>query len=169
MGILNITRRPRAVVALALMVWGVSFFLHFFWEMVQVPFFSGMAEARHWDVVWLCMRATLGDAHITLGAYTAAASFSKNWFWVAKSWRTSTLIGYLSAGLIATIIFEYWATGGGQRWSYSELMPELIFTGIGVLPLAQWVVLPMLLAYSVRWMFIGWSVLKAEQNKIAEN
>ena len=126
MGILNITRRPRAVVALALMVWGVSFFLHFFWEMVQVPFFSGMAEARHWDVVWLCMRATLGDAHITLGAYTAAASFSKNWFWVAKSWRTSTLIGYLSAGLIATIIFEYWATGGGQRWSYSELMPELM-------------------------------------------
>jgi hypothetical protein len=60
--------RQLAAAVLALMVWGVSFFPHFFWEMVQVPFFFGMAEARHWDVVWLCTRATLGDANIALGA-----------------------------------------------------------------------------------------------------
>ncbi|MCL1480019.1 MAG: hypothetical protein MH213_01190 [Marinobacter sp.] len=157
---LKISRRPMAAAVLALMVWGVSFFLHFFWEMAQVPFFLGMAEARHWDVVWLCTRATLGDANIAFGAYTMAACVSRDWFWVAKSWSRSTLLVYLCVGLIVTIVFEYWATGDGQRWSYNEQMPELAVTGTGILPLAQWVVLPMLLAYSTRWMFLGWLVSK---------
>jgi len=164
---LNISRRLGAAVVLALMVWGVSFFLHFSWEMVQVPFFIGMAEARHWDVVWLCTRATLGDANIAFGAYTVAAYLSKDWFWVAKSWSRSTLLGYLCAGLMVTIIFEYWATGDGQRWNYSDLMPELALTDIGVLPLAQWVVLPILLAYSVKWMFLGWSASRLGKGRSA--
>ena len=42
---LKISRRPMAAAVLALMVWGVSFFLHFFWEMAQVPFFLGMARS----------------------------------------------------------------------------------------------------------------------------
>ncbi|WP_261863956.1 hypothetical protein [Psychrobacter sp. JCM 18900] len=64
--------------------------------MAQVPFFSGMAEARHWDVVWLCTRATVGDANIAFGAYVLAALFVKDWFWIAKPWRLSTLSIYLA-------------------------------------------------------------------------
>ena len=79
---------------------------------------------------------------------------------MAQSWSRSTLLIYLCVGLIVTIVFEYWATGDGQRWSYSDRMPELAVTGTGILPLAQWVVLPMLLAYSTRWMFLGWLVSK---------
>lgn len=52
-------------------------FFSIFWEMAQVPFFSGMAEARHWDVVWLCTRATVGDANIAFGAYVLRALFVK--------------------------------------------------------------------------------------------
>lgn len=160
---LNISRKLGPAAVLSLMMWGVSFFLHFFWEMAQVPFFVGMAEARHWDVVWLCTRATFGDANIAFGAYTVTAYLSKDWFWVAKSWRGSTLLVYLCVGLIVTIVFEYWATGEGLRWSYSELMPELAVIGTGILPLAQWVILPMLLVCSTRWMFLGWLVLKREK------
>ncbi|MGK0525825.1 MAG: hypothetical protein ACI92N_003487 [Pseudomonadales bacterium] len=163
---LNISRKSGSAAVLALMVWGVSFFLHFFWEMAQVPFFVGMAEARHWDVVWLCTRATFGDANIAFGAYTMAACLSRDWFWVAKSWSRSTLLLYICVGLIVTIVFEYWATGEGQRWSYSERMPELAGTGTGILPLAQWVVLPVLLVYSTRWMFLGWLVSKREDVSI---
>ncbi|WP_051208169.1 hypothetical protein [Saccharospirillum impatiens] len=169
MFLLNISRKPGAAAVLALMVWGISFFLHFFWEMLQVPFYVGMAEAPHWDVVWLCTRATLGDANIAFSAYTAAAYLSKDWFWVAKYWNRRTLLGYICFGLIVTIIFEYWATGDGQRWRYSELMPELPLTSTGLMPLAQWLVLPVLLAYSVRWMFLGWSAASLENGRSAAN
>lgn len=83
--------------------------------MVQVPFFSDMTEARHWDVVWLCTRATIGDANIAIGAYAVSAWISRDWFWGVGGWRRTSLSVYLAVGLLVTIIFEYWATGrGGQ-------------------------------------------------------
>lgn len=157
---LNVVLRPRSVVVLALMIWGVSFFLHFFWEMVQVPFFTDMTEARHWDVVWLCTRATIGDANIAIGAYAVAALISRDWFWAVSGWRRTSLSVYLAVGLLVTILFEYWATGEGGRWSYSELMPVVTWTGTGMLPLAQWVFLPLLTVLIVRWMFLGWLILR---------
>lgn len=159
---LNITYRPGAVVVLALMIWGVSFFLHFFWEMVQVPFFTDMTEARHWDVVWLCTRATIGDANIAIGAYAVAALISKDWFWAVNGWRGTSLSVYLAVGLLVTILFEYWATGEGDRWNYSELMPVVTWTGTGVLPLAQWAFLPLVTILVVKWMFLGWLILRAK-------
>jgi hypothetical protein len=44
-------------------------------------------------------------------------------------------------------------------------MPELAVTGTGILPLAQWVVLPMVLAYSTRWMFLGWLASKRTERE----
>lgn len=159
---LNVRHRPRATIVLALMIWGASFFLHFFWEMVQIPFFVDMTEARHWDVVWLCTRATIGDANIAVGAYTLAAWMAKDWFWAANGWGRINLSVYLAVGLIVTVIFEYWATGEGERWSYSELMPVLLWAGTGLLPLAQWILLPMLTVLVAKWMFLGWVTLRAK-------
>lgn len=160
MTLVSQSRRASASAVLALMVWSVSFFLHFFWEMAQVPFFSGMAEASHWEVVWLCTRATFGDANIAFGAYVLGALFVKDWFWISKQWRLSTLSIYLGVGLIVTILFEYWATGAGQRWNYSGLMPDVPLLSIGALPLFQWVVIPIILIYTVKWMFLGWQISK---------
>lgn len=159
---LNITYRPGSAIVLALMLWGVSFFLHFFWEMLQVPFYDGMTEARHWDVVWLCTRATIGDSNIAIGAYVIAALISRDWFWAVSSWRRTSLFVYLAVGLLVTILFEYWATGEGGRWNYSELMPVATWTGTGVLPLAQWVFLPLFTVWVVKWMFLGWLSLRAK-------
>ncbi|MFO7529461.1 MAG: hypothetical protein R6W86_11735 [Marinobacter sp.] len=161
---LNVRYRRRAAVALASMIWGVSFFLHFVWEMLQVPFFSGMSGAGHWDVVWLCTRATIGDANIAFGAYTLTAWVSRDWFWVANCWNRINLSTYFSVGLLVAIVFEYWATGAGERWVYSELMPVLSWTGTGILPLIQWVILPLMSLYVVRWMFLGWLSLRPQKN-----
>lgn len=157
---LKVPHQPRAVIVLALMIWGVSFFLHFFWEMVQVPFFADMTSARHWDVVWLCTRATFGDANIAIGAYAIAALICRDWFWLVSGRRQISLSAYLTAGLVSTILFEYWATGEGQRWNYSELMPTVSWMGTGILPLAQWVFLPLVTVLVVKWMLLGWLTLR---------
>ncbi|AOY90175.1 hypothetical protein BKP64_05880 [Marinobacter salinus] len=150
------------------MIWGVSFFLHFFWEMVQVPFFADMTGAPHWDVVWLCTRATFGDANIAIGAYAIAALICRDWFWAMSGWSRMNLSAYLAAGLMVTIILEYWATGEGQRWGYSELMPIFSWTGTGILPLAQWVFLPLVAVVVVKWMILGWLALREMNPHLSE-
>ncbi|GAA3977154.1 hypothetical protein GCM10022278_37380 [Allohahella marinimesophila] len=58
-------------------------------------------------MVWLCTRATIGDANIAFGAYALAVYCAKDWFWVAKSWHWSTLLVYLAVGLILTIVLTH--------------------------------------------------------------
>ena len=50
----------------------------------------------------------------------------------------------------------------GLRWNYSELMPVVTWTGTGVIPLAQWVFLPPITGLIVKWMFLGWLILRAK-------
>ena len=146
---------------LVLMFWSVSFFLHFFWEMIQVPFFEGMTEAPHGAVIWLCTRAAVGDANIAFFAYGVAALAVRNLFWIQGPWRSLALGSFLAAGLLVTVLFETWATGAGERWQYSESMPVLPLLGTGVAPILQWVLIPLVSFYSTRWMYRGW--LKKKQ------
>ena len=141
-------------------IWSVSFLLHFFWEMVQVPFFKGMMEASHGAVVWLCTRAAIGDANIALFAYGIAAAVTKDGFWVQGWWRRHTLGAYFATGLFITIVFEAWATGAGQRWSYDDSMPLLPFLGTGTAPLMQWVIVPTVSLFGLRWLYRGWLDLR---------
>ena len=50
----------------------------------------------------------------------------------------------------------------GLRWNYSELLSVVTWTGTGVLPLAQWVFLPLITVLVVKWMFLGWLTLRAK-------
>jgi len=59
--------------------------------MIQVPFFTGMMEASHGAVVWLCTRAAIGDANIALFAYGIAAAATKDGFWIQGRWRRHVL------------------------------------------------------------------------------
>ena len=52
----------------------------------------------------------------------------------------------------AVVFIEWLATSGHwvQSWSYLPAMPLLPGTGIGVAPLLQWVLLPLLTVWYVR-------------------
>tara|TARA_Y100001001_G_scaffold121596_1_gene119678 strand:+ start:7148 stop:7648 length:501 start_codon:yes stop_codon:yes gene_type:complete len=149
---------------LFVLIWSVSFLLHFFWEMAQVPFFTGMMDAPHGAVVWLCTRAAIGDANIALFAYGVAAVVTRDGFWIQGWWRRHTLGAYFASGLFITIVFEAWATGVGQRWSYNDAMPLLPFLGTGIAPLVQWVIVPIISLYSLRWLYRGWLDLRRQDH-----
>jgi hypothetical protein len=48
----------------------------------------------------------------------------------------------LSIGVGYTIFSEYLNTVIRRSWTYAELMPTLPLLGIGLAPMAQWVVVP---------------------------
>ncbi len=71
----------------------------------------------------------------------------------------SGVVAFLAMGLVITIIFELLATGPLNRWEYSELMPTVI--GVGVSPVGQWVILPLIQLWFVKRQIIGGGVVGA--------
>lgn len=132
----------------------VTLALHFTWEMLQAPAFDDFAESM-WAGTVRCFVAALGDVLIAAGAYgvTAVAIRSATWplraHWIVPA-ATATWIG---VGVIATIIFEHWALARG-RWAYGPEMP-LVF-GVGLLPLLQWFIVPMLTLGLMRHLSRRW-------------
>ncbi len=114
---------------------------HFGWEMSQAAFFSSMKGLPGWTATRLCLRATLGDAAITALAFLVAALLDRTPLWPLLSKPRLGLAAFLLVGLTITIAIEIWATRH-QRWSYDVTMPTLF--GLGLLPVAQWIIVPVL-------------------------
>lgn len=126
--------------------------LNFPWEFLQVPFFDGLAEAAHWSAILTCTRATLGDGLIILIAYWATAAIWRDRLWFTRP-RARQLAFYVAAGAVITLILEHLATRSTHPdwgWRYSDLMPIVPVLGIGLTPLAQWLLIPPLVAWFSR-------------------
>ena len=57
---------------------------------------------------------------------------------------------FLAVGLIATIALEYLNTEILGRWTYGPEMPRLPILGTGLAPIAQWVVIPIVVLWYLR-------------------
>lgn len=135
-------RAVRELIGLLTVIFTIAFLLHFVWEMWQIPFYLEMADAKHSDVVGLCTRATVGDAVMATIAYIMGALIARRADWLLVP-KAGPLFMYFATGLVLTMILEYRATEIADRWQYSELMPRLPFLNTGLIPLLQWVLLPM--------------------------
>ena len=125
--------------------------LNFAWEILQAPLYVGMADMPHAQVTRACLQATVGDAVIMLIAYGAVAvvARSRRWIVAAGGWQ---LVLFTIIGVSITVAIEWMATHGYWigNWRYLSAMPLAPGTGIGVAPLLQWVVLPLLTVWFVR-------------------
>ena len=125
--------------------------LNFAWEILQAPLYAGMAGLPHALVTKACLQATVGDMVIMLLAYGAVAAGARSRCWVvaASHWQ---LAWFVAIGVAITAGIEWLATRGHwvQSWNYLPAMPLVPGTGIGLAPLLQWVLLPLLTVWFVR-------------------
>jgi len=128
---------------------GFGFLTHFVWEMLQAPWFTGMAQASHGSVVWMCIQATGGDVLILLTSFWLSSMVCGSRQWLIQGERKPAIILIITA-LIVTIILEWLATGPLERWSYAESMPIMPLLGVGVAPLLQWLLLSPLILWLAR-------------------
>lgn len=150
LGVANDHNRHLAELPLA----GFGFLTHFVWEMLQAPLFTGMAEAPHGSVVWLCIQATGGDILILLASFWLSSVACGNRRWLLKGERKPAIILIITA-LIVTVILEWLATGPLERWAYADSMPIIPFLGVGVAPLLQWLLLAPLIMWLTRRHMLG--------------
>lgn len=137
------------------------------WEFMQAPLYAGMANARHWDAILVCTRATLGDGLIMLAAYWAAAMAARDRYWFAD-WQWPELGLFVATGVLITLVLEHLATRStvpAWGWRYSEFMPVVPLVGVGLSPLAQWVLLPPLALWLVRRQSEGAHALAAREGR----
>lgn len=123
-----------------------GFLVAFVWEMFQMPFYEMDAETP-WAATKVCGAASLGDAGIMVAAAWLANRLAKGSLWLKQPSLSAILI-YLVFGICVTLTIEWLALRSEWGWEYSSLMPQVF--GIGLVPLAMWVVVPSLSLFLCR-------------------
>jgi hypothetical protein len=111
------------------------------WETAQVPLYTLWRTGTSGAIAQAVLHCTVGDLLIGAVALIAALAAFGSPAWPDESGAciaVATVI--VAAGY--TVYSEYMNTVVRQRWAYTERMPRLPWLGTGLVPLAQWFVIP---------------------------
>lgn len=121
--------------------------LHLVWEIGQLPYYALWAEADAWRIARYVMHCTLGDVMIATLAYLAVALAWRRMDWLRyRPWSGGAML--LALGLGYTVFSEWYNVYRLGSWTYTEAMPRIL--GIGLTPLLQWLVVPVVMLVLAR-------------------
>lgn len=117
-----------------------SFLLNFIWEMLQMPLYEGMKLNMQSAMIFGL--ASLADTLMVLLLYYAFAFLYKEFFWT-QHFIVQRILILVVTGSIGAILTEilYLSTGS---WKYSRSMPLIPVVNVGVSPVLQFMILPIL-------------------------
>jgi hypothetical protein len=117
-----------------------SFLTFGVWEWIQTPFYRDITSDLN-TIVSLRVNSTFGDVLILLVAAAVWSFINWNTRWIARPGKVDIILISVM-GLFYTFLSEYINVYVSGRWGYSDWMPLVPLTGIGVIPLLQWVLIP---------------------------
>lgn len=121
--------------------------LNYLWELAQAPLYVGLQNYNP-SVFWHCFVASVGDGIMVMIIFAVGWITFHRWDW----FHSPGLIGYLvmlTAGLILAVLIEWVAVHILARWEYTDKMPTLPWLRIGVVSIAQMLILPPLVFRTV--------------------
>jgi hypothetical protein len=121
----------RSVVAVA----ATAFVLHYSWESLHLPLYSGYEGLS--GPLPITLFATLGDVLYTLLTFALLVLIKRDLGWVRRA-RHSDYAALAAIGLAIAVSVEYKAQTL-MRWEYTDAMPTIL--GFGLSPLLQMTVL----------------------------
>jgi len=125
-----------------------SFLLNFVWEVLQTPFFVDISDEIN-TIIWYRFHCTLLDVVISLGCFWLVALISRSRTWFLNPTKVKLLL-FVVFGVSYTIFSEIKNVSLNKWWGYSDLMPVIPYIEVGLVPLIQWVIVPLLLVSVVR-------------------
>jgi len=117
-----------------------SFLLNFAWEMLQMPLYEGMR--LNMQTAMLCGLASIADTLMVLLLYYAFAVIYKEVFWV-QHFALKRISILIVVGATGAILAEMLHVSTGS-WRYSQSMPIIPSVNVGVSPVLQFMILPIL-------------------------
>ena len=126
------------------------------WECVQLPLYTLWKTGSASQITYAVLHCTGGDMLIA-----GAALVGSLLLFGAAEWPHARFLpvaaAMLVAGISTTAYSEHLNTARGA-WTYSDLMPLLPGTGIGLAPFAQWIVIPLLAFVVARPLRPAWGL-----------
>ena len=122
--------------------------MHFAWEIVQLPLYTLWNNPDKGAIAYAIVHCTLGDLLIAASSLFLGCVVAR-WLPLIRN-DHGFLLGTVtvSSGVLYTLFSEWNNTVVLRSWAYSDLMPQVF--GIGVAPIAQWIVIPALLFFALR-------------------
>lgn len=121
-------------------VYIVAVLVNYVWELAQAPLYVG-SESYNAAVFWHCFVASLGDGVMVLLIVAVGGISFHRWDWFQRP-RIAGYLVILTAGLVLAVLVEWVGVHVLGRWEYTEKMPTLPQLRIGVVPIAQMILLP---------------------------
>jgi len=114
--------------------------LNLVWEMAQLPLYTIWTTAPLRTSLFAAVHCTAGDLAISAATLALAIAVA------GRNWPRENFASAsgLAVGLgVAYLIFSEWLNVDIRgSWAYTSAMPRLPWTGTGLVPLAQWLVVP---------------------------
>ena len=122
----------------------LAFLLNFAWEVIQGPLYEGYVyDIQH---IAFCALASVADTIMVLLLYLVCAlTYNKNPFWLKELAIPRILIVILVGG-IGAVLTEMKHLNEGN-WAYAESMPIIPIVDVGLSPVLQFMLLPILTYY----------------------
>jgi hypothetical protein len=121
----------------------VAVVVNYVWELTQAPLYTGL-ESYRLAVFWHCFIASLGDGVMVLLIYLAGWIMLRRPDWFERP-GVSGYVVMLSSGLLLALLVEWLGLHVLGRWHYTDRMPLFPGLGVGIVPIAQMLVLPPLI------------------------
>ena len=130
---------------------GVAAFAHLAWETLQLPLYTLWTSAARWEIAFAVIHCTAGDIMIATSTLIAAIVVGRCWSWPRRDWKQVAVLTIIF-GLCYTAYSEWFNVYVRHAWAYSASMPMVRIGGIelGLSPLLQWLIVPIIALASVR-------------------
>ncbi len=119
----------------------LAFFFNVAWEILQIPLFKG--GLYKWDHILFCIIASVADVIIVLLIYFGFALIFKNTFW-ADTLNSKRIVLLIFTGGAGAVLAEVYHLSIGT-WSYASSMPIIPVVDVGLSPVLQFMILPILI------------------------
>jgi hypothetical protein len=126
------------------------------WETLQLPLYTIWRNGTVSEIGFAVLHCTLGDILIAGLALTCALVLIGR-AWPARNFGW-TAVAAISLGVAYTAFSEWRNVMVLKTWAYSDLMPMIPGTPIGLLPILQWLFVP-----GAAFFWSRWAMLKASQ------
>ncbi len=121
-------------------LWVVAVIVNYPWELAQSGLFAQTVDRGvPW---WHCFVASLGDGVLVCVIYACGWAMFRRADWFKRPRPAQYALMLTSGGLIGVVV-EWVAVHLAHRWSYTSAMPLLPVLYIGVVPVLQMLVLPL--------------------------
>ena len=130
----------------------IAFLLNFAWELLQLPLYKNPAyDIEH---IAFCALASLADVLMVLLLYLGLGFIFKDFFWMQdlKLQRVFLLVLIGGGGAVLSEM-RHLSLGS---WEYDKSMPLLPFVKVGIAPVLQFKILPLLIY------FLSYKLLKKQ-------